>query len=177
MIYKQIPFNMTIAKRINDGCVLGRVSISSISGSKLGNAIFTHSNPYGDVFTIIPDSEVDHEHTSAYMVPFDNNGFSIAQNGDDKGKYRLIVEIPVKDNDDNCSTDVDTEKKDAHYHKCKIEPIEYILANDLDFCQGNIVKYITRYKHKGTPLEDLRKIKEYVQYIINNLSETDVNDK
>lgn len=56
---------------------------------------------------------------------------------------------------------------DQHYHKCKIEPIEYIIANGLGFCEGNIVKYITRYKDKGKPLDDLRKIKTYVDYLIN----------
>lgn len=60
---------------------------------------------------------------------------------------------------------------DQHYHKCKIEPIEYILANGLGFCEGNIVKYITRYKDKGKPLDDLRKIKVYVDYLIDNITD------
>jgi len=29
-----------------------------------------------------------------------------------------------------------------HYKKKAIQPIEYIMANDLDFCEGNVVKYI-----------------------------------
>jgi hypothetical protein len=52
-----------------------------------------------------------------------------------------------------------------HYLKKKIQPIEYIMANKLDFCEGNIVKYITRWRDKGG-IESLRKIKQYVDFII-----------
>lgn len=47
-----------------------------------------------------------------------------------------------------------------------IQPIEYIYANSLDYIQGNVVKYITRYKKKGTPLQDLKKIIHYVELLI-----------
>lgn len=171
MKYKVVPFNVTLAKHINKGCVLGRVSVFNKSDVKLGNAIFTHSNPYGDVFTIIPDFEVDHEHTGAYLICFDNKGFSVTEGGRDNGKYHLIVEIPIES--DESDSDTVEQKKDVHYHKCKIEPIEYILANNLGFCEGNIIKYITRYKDKGKPLDDLRKIKVYVDYIIDDLTKAD----
>ena len=40
--------------------------------------------------------------------------------------------------------------KPSHY-KMRIQPIEYILANKLDFCSGNIVKYASRWDKKGEP--------------------------
>ena len=52
-----------------------------------------------------------------------------------------------------------------HYKKMKIQPLEYIHKNDLNFCQGNIVKYITRYKEKNGK-EDLEKVKHYVDLLI-----------
>ena len=52
-----------------------------------------------------------------------------------------------------------------HYKGCKIQPIEYIVANNLDFMQGNIVKYITRHKSKNGA-EDIRKIKHYCDLIL-----------
>jgi hypothetical protein len=52
-----------------------------------------------------------------------------------------------------------------HYLKKKIQPIEYIMANKLDFCEGNVVKYITRWRDKGG-IESLRKIKQYVDFLI-----------
>ena len=45
-----------------------------------------------------------------------------------------------------------------HYKKLKIQPIEYILANEMQFCEGAIIKYISRWRDKGG-VEDLRKIK------------------
>jgi hypothetical protein len=52
-----------------------------------------------------------------------------------------------------------------HYANKKIQPIQYIMANQLPFCEGNIVKYITRWREKGG-VEDLRKIKEYCDFLI-----------
>ena len=56
-----------------------------------------------------------------------------------------------------------------HYSQGTIQPVEYILANALGFCEGNVVKYITRYKHKGTPLDDLRKAREYIDFLIREI--------
>jgi hypothetical protein len=42
----------------------------------------------------------------------------------------------------------------SHYKDMGIQPIEFILANDLGFCEGNAVKYLCRYKSKGG-VEDL----------------------
>lgn len=53
-----------------------------------------------------------------------------------------------------------------HYNTT-IQPIEYILANKLEFCEGNIVKYATRWRDKGG-IEDLRKIKHYCDFLIQN---------
>jgi hypothetical protein len=52
-----------------------------------------------------------------------------------------------------------------HYKKLKIQPIEYILANGLPYIEGNIVKYISRWKDKGG-VKDLEKIKHYVDILI-----------
>lgn len=53
----------------------------------------------------------------------------------------------------------------SHYSNKAIQPIEYILANDLGFCEGNVVKYVTRYKEKNG-LEDLQKAKHYIEFLI-----------
>ena len=52
-----------------------------------------------------------------------------------------------------------------HYKGCGIQPIEYIHANKLDFIQGCVVKYITRFREKNG-LEDLEKIKHYIDLLI-----------
>lgn len=60
---------------------------------------------------------------------------------------------------------LDTQIGGNHYKKLKIQPIEYILANELGFCEGNIVKYISRWREKGG-VEDLKKIKQYCDFLI-----------
>ena len=55
----------------------------------------------------------------------------------------------------------------SHYRKLKIQPIEYILANDLPYCEANIVKYATRHKDKGGA-EDIRKVIHYCQFILES---------
>lgn len=57
---------------------------------------------------------------------------------------------------------LDIQQGGSHYKGCAIQPIQYIHANDLDFFQGNIVKYATRHKAKGGA-EDLRKVIHYAQ--------------
>lgn len=58
-----------------------------------------------------------------------------------------------------------------HYSKYKIEPITFILANDLDFAQGNIIKYVLRYKDKNG-LEDLQKAKQNIEFLIKKLGDS-----
>lgn len=54
-----------------------------------------------------------------------------------------------------------------HYKDFKIQPIEFILKNNISFCEGNVIKYICRYKTKGG-LQDLEKAKHYIELLINN---------
>jgi len=54
----------------------------------------------------------------------------------------------------------------VHYEK-RIQPIEYIEANGLDFCEGNVVKYVTRYKDKGG-VNDLKKAEYYIKRLIES---------
>ena len=56
----------------------------------------------------------------------------------------------------------------THYRDKAIQPIEYILANDLGFCEGNIIKYVSRYKDKNG-LEDLKKAKHYLEFLIEEV--------
>jgi hypothetical protein len=52
-----------------------------------------------------------------------------------------------------------------HYNERKMEPLDYIIANELDFLEGNIVKYITRYTYKGG-VNDLLKARTYLEKLI-----------
>ena len=54
-----------------------------------------------------------------------------------------------------------------HYDKVgfAIQPIEYITKNELDFLEGNVIKYISRYQHKGG-VNDLLKARTYIEFLI-----------
>lgn len=52
-----------------------------------------------------------------------------------------------------------------HYKKGWIEPIDFITSNNLDFCEWNVVKYVSRWRFKNG-LEDLEKSKYYIEKLI-----------
>lgn len=51
------------------------------------------------------------------------------------------------------------------YYGTGIDVIEFCLRNNLTFMQGNVIKYVTRYKNKNG-IEDLEKAKEYIDRLI-----------
>ena len=55
--------------------------------------------------------------------------------------------------------------KPNHYGGSEIDVIDFCQANNLDFMQGNVIKYITRYRKKNG-LEDIRKAVEYINRIL-----------
>lgn len=55
-------------------------------------------------------------------------------------------------------------KHPTHYNK-GIETIKYIISWEMDFLEGNIIKYVTRYKDKNG-VEDLKKAKQYLEWLI-----------
>ena len=72
----------------------------------------------------------------------------------------------VKDLRDYANRQFDDITKPEHY--CagfQIEPLDYILKNGLDFLEGNIIKYISRYDMKGG-VKDLNKAKFYLEKLI-----------
>lgn len=52
-----------------------------------------------------------------------------------------------------------------HYKDCPIQPVDYIHANGLGFCEGCVIKYVTRYKQKNG-IEDLKKARHYIDLLI-----------
>lgn len=53
----------------------------------------------------------------------------------------------------------------SHYKKLKIQPTEYITANGIGFCEGNVIKYVSRWRDKGG-VADLEKAKHYIEILI-----------
>lgn len=60
---------------------------------------------------------------------------------------------------------LDKQESGNHYKDKGIQPIVYIHANNLGFCEGNVVKYVTRWREKGGEA-DLRKAIHYLELLI-----------
>ena len=65
--------------------------------------------------------------------------------------------------------------KQSHYTECAIQPIEYMKATMTPsefegYLRGNIIKYISRYKHKNG-IEDLKKAQVYLGWLIEHIDE------
>ena len=52
-----------------------------------------------------------------------------------------------------------------HYKDRGIQPIEYMMSNELGYAEGAVVKYVTRWKDKGG-VEDLKKAKHFLEMLI-----------
>jgi hypothetical protein len=60
----------------------------------------------------------------------------------------------------------DSEINSPSHYTQGIECADYIQSHEMDFFQGNAIKYLTRFKHKGNPVKDLHKAKWYVERLI-----------
>lgn len=75
--------------------------------------------------------------------------------------------------DETRVTEINQEEKEminhpSHYTQ-GIEAIDYIESHRMDFNIGNVIKYVTRAKHKGTELQDLKKALWYLDREIKRL--------
>ena len=52
-----------------------------------------------------------------------------------------------------------------HYTEMAIQPIEYIQRNKIPFIEGNIIKYVSRWREKGGR-EDLLKARHYIDLLV-----------
>lgn len=54
----------------------------------------------------------------------------------------------------------------AHYTTGTIEVIDFILDQQFGYLAGNVVKYLSRYRHKGNAKEDLLKAHWYLSRLV-----------
>ena len=61
----------------------------------------------------------------------------------------------------------------SHYKQGNIEVIDFILDQKLSYLEGNVLKYLCRYKYKNG-IEDLNKARWYINKLIEEY--TNEND-
>ena len=73
------------------------------------------------------------------------------------------VYVPIKDADSYMKDEVNHPE---HYTKGKIEVFDALddwsEAGMIGYCVSNVIKYLTRYRSKGNPLQDLKKARWYL---------------
>jgi hypothetical protein len=52
-----------------------------------------------------------------------------------------------------------------HYKELKIQPAEFIHANNIGYFEGNVIKYVCRHKSKNGK-QDLQKAIHYLELLI-----------
>jgi hypothetical protein len=73
--------------------------------------------------------------------------------------------LPVTMEEDEAFSALNKQVGGSHYRDKGIQPIIYIHANELGFCEGNVVKYVTRWREKNG-IADLEKAKHYIELLI-----------
>ena len=63
----------------------------------------------------------------------------------------------------------------SYYQKGSIEVTDYITSNEMSFIEGNIIKYVTRYKDKSG-IQDLRKARWYLDKLIESQMDIPMED-
>ena len=53
----------------------------------------------------------------------------------------------------------------THYSRLGIEPIQFIETNGLGYHEGNVIKYVSRWRNKNG-VEDLKKAKWYIERLL-----------
>ncbi len=71
----------------------------------------------------------------------------------------------VDDTNTNTYTTTTTFDIKPEHYKMEITPIEFIIKNNIPFIEGNVIKYICRYKQKNGK-EDLLKAKQYIDFLL-----------
>jgi hypothetical protein len=60
---------------------------------------------------------------------------------------------------------LDVQVAGNHYKDLAIQPVEYIHANGIGYFEGNVIKYVSRWRNKNG-IKDLEKAKHYIELLI-----------
>jgi hypothetical protein len=52
-----------------------------------------------------------------------------------------------------------------HYARLKIEPWDYVAANNMGYFEGSVIKYVSRWREKNG-IEDLKKARAFLDKLI-----------
>ena len=65
----------------------------------------------------------------------------------------------------NSVSALSTQEGGNHYKDLAIQPVEFIHANKIPYMEGNVIKYVTRWRSKNG-INDLHKARHYIDLLI-----------
>ena len=74
--------------------------------------------------------------------------------------------LPVTMEEDEAFDALSMQVGGSHYKDMPIQPVEYIHANAMGYLEGNVVKYVSRWRNKNG-IADLEKAKHYIELLID----------
>lgn len=84
----------------------------------------------------------------------------------DDARFAARSEQPAEYRSDPPASPLQSQVGGIHYKGMKIQPIEYIHANGIPFAEGNVIKYVSRWRDKGG-IDDLKKARHYIDLLID----------
>lgn len=112
--------------------------------------------------------------TCRFYVPGEMPGvcmdcvIAAAHGSEELPNYQPKTEAPM-------STQHDPVSHPAHYTQGNIEVIDFITDQKMNYLEGNIIKYVSRYKFKNG-IEDLRKARFYLDALVEYYANTNAED-
>jgi hypothetical protein len=153
---------------------------------KIGKVLIVYNED--SVIVKFPDDPIEWNCLSLDLEKLDDDWNEerqdiVGQNGNDGSHYEVTWTEPfetVNSGNHGVSIDdatpqewdsirtnkaLDTQVGGDHYRKLKIQPVEYIHANNIPFIEGCIIKYATRWREKGG-FKDIEKIKHFCDLLM-----------
>jgi hypothetical protein len=76
-----------------------------------------------------------------------------------------LIEMPITMEEDEAFNALDKQVAGSHYKDLPIQPVEFIHANAIGYFEGNVIKYVSRWRKKNG-VADLEKAKHYIELLI-----------
>ena len=76
-----------------------------------------------------------------------------------------MSELEVTPEEDEAFDALTKQVAGTHYKDLPIQPVEYIHANAIGYFEGNVIKYVSRWRKKNG-IADLEKAKHYIELLI-----------
>jgi hypothetical protein len=101
--------------------------------------------------------------------------YRAAEDAEDTELFRFALEVAIERAISESAMDVpeeadkpsalDKQEGGQHYKNLKMQPVEFIHANGLGFCEGSVVKYVCRHQAKNGA-QDIKKAIHYLELIL-----------